>query len=135
MHSTRHRLITLDERSPTLSHIVQIETQVRDAEAVRAACRRLGLAAPVQGTTKLFTSTVAGLAVQLPGWNYPVVCQLDSGQLQYDDYGGRWGDRARLDQFLQAYAVEKAKLEVRKQGHTVTEQPLTDGSVKLTIHL
>jgi hypothetical protein len=75
------------------------------------------------------------LAVQLPGWNYPVVCQLDTGQLKYDDYGGRWGDRARLDQFLQIYAVEKAKLEARKQGHTVTEQPLTDGSVKLTIHL
>ena len=67
---------------------------MRDAEAVRAACHRLGLAAPVEGVTKLFTSTATGLAVQLPGWNYPVVCQLDSGQLQYDDYGGRWKGQA-----------------------------------------
>ena len=119
----------------TLSHIVQIQTQVRDAEAVRAACHRLGLAAPVEGVTKLFTSTATGLAVQLPGWNYPVVCQLDSGQLQYDDYGGKWGSQVQLQRFLQAYAVERAKLEARKQGHYVTEQPLTDGSVKLTIHL
>jgi hypothetical protein len=89
----------------------------------------------VQGTAKLFTSSVTGLAVQLRGWNYPVVCLLDTGQLKYDNYGGRWGEKVRLDQFLQAYAVERATLEARKQGHTVTEQSLTDGSIKLTIHL
>jgi len=73
-----------------LSHIVQIKTQVRDAEAVRAACRRLGLAEPVQGTTRLYSSEVTGLAVQLPGWRYPAVCQLDTGQIQYDDFQGNW---------------------------------------------
>jgi hypothetical protein len=31
------------------------------------------------------------------------------------------------------YAVEKAKIEARKKGHTVSEQTLTDGSVKLQI--
>jgi hypothetical protein len=118
-----------------MSHVVEIQTQVRDGEAVKAACRRLGLAAPVEGTTKLFTSTATGLAVQLPGWKYPVVCQLDTGQLKYDNYSGQWGENARLDAFLQAYAIERAKLEARKQGHTVTEQPLSDGSIKLTIHL
>jgi hypothetical protein len=118
-----------------VSHIVQIQTQVRDREAVRAACRRLNLPEPVEGTVKLFSSTARGLAVQLPGWNYPVVCQLITGELKYDDYGGRWGEKAQLDRFLQTYAVERAKLEARKQGHSVTEQPLTDGSIKLTIHL
>jgi hypothetical protein len=118
-----------------VSHIVQIQTQVRDLEAVRAACRRLNLPEPIPGTVKLFSNTVQGLAVQLPGWNYPVVCQLSSGQLQYDDYGGRWGEKSQLDRFLQAYAVERAKLEARKQGHSVTEQPLTDGSIKLTIRV
>ena len=98
-----------------MSHIVQIQTQVRDAEAVRSDCRRLGLAAPGDGAAKLFTSMATGLAVQLPGWNYPVVCQLDTGQLQFDNYGGCWGEQAQLDQFLQAYAVERAKLEARKQ--------------------
>ena len=127
--------ITSIERSHVISHIVEIKTQVRDAAAVAAACHRLGLPPPVQGSAKLFASSVRGLAVQLPGWNYPVVCQLDTGQLKYDDYGGRWGEKARLDQFLQAYAVERAKLEARKQGHTVTEQSLRDGSIKLTIHV
>jgi hypothetical protein len=31
------------------------------------------------------------------------------------------------------YAVEKTKLEARKKGHTVTEQALQDGSIKLQI--
>jgi len=118
-----------------MSHVVQIETQVRDAEAVRAACRRLGLSPPMEGTAKLFTASVTGLAVQLPGWRYPAVCQLDSGQVQFDNFQEHWGERKHLDQFLQAYAIEKAKLEARKQGYSTTEQPLSDGSVKLTIHL
>ena len=46
-----------------------------------------------------------------------------------------WGDQNQLDRFLQGYAVEKAKLEARKKGHTVTEQSLEDGSVKLTINI
>ena len=32
-------------------------------------------------------------------------------------------------------AVEKAKLEARRKGHTVFEQPLSDGSIKLTIQV
>jgi hypothetical protein len=36
-----------------MSHIVTIQTKVHDPHAVAAACRRLNLAAPVQGTAKL----------------------------------------------------------------------------------
>jgi hypothetical protein len=44
-----------------------------------------------------------------------------------------WGDRQHLDRLIQAYATEKAALEARRQGHTVVEQLLPDGSIKLTI--
>ena len=118
-----------------MSHIVTIKTEVRDANAVRAACRRLSLAEPVPGKTKLFSGEVEGLAVQLPDWIYPVVCNLPTGQLHYDNFNGRWGDQSRLNQFLQAYAVEKTKIEARKKGHSVTETPLSDGSIKLTIQV
>ena len=118
-----------------MSHIVTIKTEVRDANAVRAACRRLSLAEPVQGKTKLFSGEVEGLAVQLPDWIYPVVCNLPTGQLHYDNFNGRWGDQSRLNQFLQAYAVEMTKIEARKKGHSVTETPLSDGSIKLTIQV
>jgi len=118
-----------------VSHVVQIKTQVRDAEAVRAACRRLSLAEPVQGTTRLYSGEVTGLAVQLPGWRYPAVAQLDTGQIQFDNFQGNWGEQIELDRFLQSYAVEKAKLEARRKGHSVSEQQLQDGSVKLTIQV
>jgi len=118
-----------------MSHIVTIKTEVRDAVAVRAACHRLSLAEPTQGKTKLFSGEVEGLAVKLPEWSYPVVCKLTTGQLHYDNFNGRWGDQKHLDRFLQAYAVEKAKLEARNRGHSVTEQPLSDGSIKLTVQV
>ena len=73
--------------------------------------------------------------MQLPGWKYPVVCQLDTGQLQFDNYSGRWGDQKHLDAFLQRYAAEKATIEARRRGHSVTEQSMQDGSVKLTINV
>ena len=116
-----------------MSHIVVIHTEVRDPVALAAACLRQRLPAPVSGSHRLFTTTVSGWGVQLPDWKYPVVCQTDSGQLHYDTFEGRWGDRRYLDRFLQTYAVERATLEARRQGHTVLEQPLADGSIKLTV--
>ena len=76
-----------------------------------------------------------GLAVQLPGWQYPVICDLSTGQLRFDNFHGRWGDREHLDRFLQSYAIERAKLEARRKGFGTTEQQLPDGSIKLTIQV
>ena len=57
-----------------MSHIVTIATEIRDPDAAAAACRRLGLPGPVQGTAALFEGQATGLLVKLPGWLYPVVC-------------------------------------------------------------
>jgi hypothetical protein len=119
----------------SMSHVVRIETEVRDAGAVRLACERLKLPPPVVGTFRLFSGSATGLGVELPGWRYPVVCELASARLTFDNYGGRWGERRELDRFLQGYAVERAKLEARRRGHTVTEQPLEDGSIRLTVRV
>lgn len=118
-----------------MSHLVTIKTEIRDIAAIRAACQRLGLPQPVQGTTKLFSGEATGLAVQLPDWQYPIVADLAIGQLHFDNFGGRWGDQRHLDRFLQAYAVERARAEARKKGHLCTEQTLADGSIKLTIQV
>ena len=118
-----------------MSHLVQIQSQIKDVAAVHAACQRLSLPAPVQGKTKLYGGEVEGLAVKLPDWTYPVVCDLASGQVKYDNFGGRWGDQKQLAKFLQAYAAEKVKIESRRKGHTVTESQLADGSIKLTIQV
>ncbi|MHC2068144.1 DUF1257 domain-containing protein [Bremerella sp. T1] len=118
-----------------MSHIVSIQTEVRDPAAIRSACGRLRLPEPIFGKTKLFSSSSTGWAVQLPDWRYPVVCDVATAKIAFDNYGGRWGDQRHLDRFLQGYAVEKAKLEAVKKGHSVIEQTLDDGSIKLTVNV
>ncbi len=118
-----------------MSHVVEIKTEVRDEAAVKAACVRLQIPTPERKTVRLFSATATGLCVQLPGWNYPVVANLQTGALQYDNYNGHWGDQKHLNSFLQAYAVEKAKLEARKKGHSVSETQMQDGSIRVTVRV
>jgi hypothetical protein len=128
--SNRH-LSFLKEK--IVSHLVSIQTQVREPLAVTAACSRLKLDAPTHRTVRLFSAEETGLAVELPGWRYPVICETETGQVKYDNFSGRWGDQSQLDRFLQAYAVEMVKLQARRQGQTAIEQPLADGSIRILI--
>jgi len=50
----------------------------------------MGLPQPVQGTHKLSANSATGLAVVLPKWRYPAVCDCSIGHVHYDNYGGRW---------------------------------------------
>jgi hypothetical protein len=118
-----------------LSHVVEIKTEIRDEAAVKAACTRLQIPTPEHKTVRLFNATATGLCIQLPGWSYPVVANLATGQLQYDNYNGHWGEQKHLNSFLQAYAVEKAKIEARKKGHSVSETRLQDGSIRVTVRV
>jgi hypothetical protein len=118
-----------------MSHIVEIQTAIRDPAAIQAACRRLRLPEPKFGETRLFSGAKTGWAVQLPGWQYPVICDVETGNIAFDDFGGAWGDPHRLNEFRQMYAAEKAKIEARKRGHTSIEQPLADGYLKVTVYL
>ena len=77
---------------------------------------------------------------ELRHWDSPtqvryVVFDLATGESKFDNFGGHWGNQERLDEFLQAYAVEKAKIEARRQGYSVSEQPLADGSIKVTVQV
>ena len=118
-----------------MSHIVEIKTEVRDESAVQSACSRLNLPRATRGTFQLYSSEETGLGIELPNWKYPVVANTETGALKYDNYEGRWGSQESLDQFLQAYATERVKIEARKKGHSVTEQRLDNGSIKLTVQV
>ncbi len=110
--------------------------EVRPVEARPTwACRRLGLPQPRHETARLFSGEATGYCVRLNDWRYPVVCDTESGRVQFDNFEGRWGEQRELDRLMQAYPCERAKLEARRNGHTVTEQPLADGSIKLTVHV
>jgi hypothetical protein len=116
-----------------MSHVVTIQTRLHDPAAVAAACLRLGLPEPVQGTAQLFSGEATGLLVQLPGWHYPAVIDTLTGLVSYDNYSGTWGDQRELDRLLQMYAVERTLQEARRKGYACTEQALEGGAVKLTI--
>ena len=118
-----------------MSHIVTIKTQIRDPAALAAACRRLGLSEPTHGTAKLYSGEATGLVVHLPNWRYPAVIDTGAGKIRYDNYNGAWGQQSELDRLLQAYAVEKTRIEAHKAGHSLTEQPLANGAIKLTVHV
>jgi hypothetical protein len=118
-----------------MSHIVTIKTRVTDPVALAAACARLGLETPTQGTATLFSAEASGLIVKLPGWHYPVVVDTASGETKFDNYNEAWGKQAELDKLLQSYAIEKTRIEARRAGHTLTEQRLDGGAVKLTIQV
>ena len=118
-----------------MSHIVTIQTKVYDQVAVVTACRRLALPEPVRGTAQLFSGNATGLLVQLAQWQYPLVIDTASGTVQYDNFGGRWGDHRELDRFTQMYTVEKTKIEARKRGYSVHERTLLDGSILVQIQV
>jgi hypothetical protein len=116
-----------------LSHIVQIEAKLHDPTAVAAACQRLGLPAPVQGTAELYSGSAMGLLVSLPGWEYPAVVDTLTGTVRYDNYGGAWGKDEELGRFMQSYLVEKAKIEAQRKNFPTRELTLEDGSIRLEI--
>jgi len=115
-----------------VSHTVTIKTKITDVVAIQAACNRLKLPQPTRGEVRLFDRVATGIGVHLDGWRFPICVESD-GNLLYDHFQGFWGSPEKLDQFQQAYAVEKAKLEARKQGYTCQESVLADGSIRLNV--
>ncbi len=66
-----------------MSHVVTIETKLKDAAAIHAACVRLKLPEPKKESVKFFDGAEhAGLAVRPPGFVYPIVVQEDGTTLQ-----------------------------------------------------
>ncbi len=115
-----------------MSHTVTIKTKITDLTAIQSACSRLKLPQPTHGEVRLFDRVASGIGVQLDGWRFPICIEAD-GNLLFDHFGGFWGVPEKLDQFQQAYAVEKAKLEARKQGYQSSESVMADGSIRLNV--
>jgi hypothetical protein len=69
----------------------------------------------------------------LPNWQYPVVVDVEKGEVHLDNYNGAWGEMSAMERLQQSYAVEKARLEARRKGFAVHETTQQDGSIKLQI--
>jgi len=115
-----------------VSHTVTIKTKITDLTAIQAACQRLKLPQPTKGEVRLFDRVAQGIGVQLDTWRFPICIEAD-GNLLFDNFQGMWGSTEMLDKFQQAYAVEKAKLEARKQVYQCSESVMADGSIRLNV--
>jgi hypothetical protein len=122
-----------------MSHFASVQTQIRDAAALRAACAELGLALLENTNARGYDSnTVKGdLVIRLKGpYDIAVIKQADGNYgLTTDWYDGHVEREVGTNygRLLQLYAVHKASAEARRKGLTVRRQALGDGSVKLVI--
>ncbi len=118
-----------------MSHTVKVKKlEIKDIKAIQKAAERVGgkvLNAGERRRYQLFSSTHEGVGVQLPGWNYPIVVDTDTGEVFYDNYNGQWGNPQQLDAFAQAYTVEKAKVEAMLHGMVVEEVQHENGEIEL----
>ena len=115
-----------------MSHKITLQVEIKNRQALLSTCKRLGYAIGTEGTHELYKATEEGLAVNLPGWKYPVVIKAD-GSIAFDNYKGAWGDISALNKLRQIYAAEVTKSEFLIQGLSVYEQINQDGSMTLTV--
>lgn len=116
-----------------MSHLITINIELKDKQAAIAACNRLEWT--VKENTQIQYAdgkTPTGMAIYIPNWTYPIVITED-GKVVGDNYGGSWGDPAKLNQLKQAYGAEVVKAMARRQGRSVYESQNQDGSLTLTI--
>lgn len=119
-----------------MSHTVKLKTQLTCLESIKRACKRMpGVEFLGKGTFRVYSGNNSGIGIQLPGWQYPITIDIESGELAFDNYGGRWGNEEVLDGFRQAYGVEKAKLEGQNRGYSVQEETLANGDIKVTLNV
>ena len=122
-----------------MSHFTTIETQVRDVQALRAACTEMGLAVEENAVARGYSRNThnGDLVIRLKGpydialnrqqdGTYGLTCDWWDGHVERE-VGANYG------KLLQLYGVHKAQIEARKKGYTTRRQTLADGAIKLVI--
>ena len=110
-----------------MSHTTTVQTTLTDKEFIKGAVDLLkemdsGFEVIETNSVRLFQGVYEvknGIAVKLKGWRYPVLIDLDTGKLYYDNYNGNWGSPLELKMFQLAYqasALLKGLEEMYKKG-------------------
>jgi len=122
-----------------MSHFTTIRTQIKDAEALKAACAELGLTVLDNGQARGYyeNKTKGDYVIKLKG-PYDIAVQRQPDNtfgLTADLYNGHVEQEVgpRYSKLLQLYAVHKATIEARKKGHLVTRHNKPTGEIKLVI--
>ncbi len=141
-----------------MSHVARVAVEVRDLEALKAACKQLGLEWR-EGQTKYawygvsvgdyplpvgFAKEDLGHcehAIHVPGAEYEVgVCRRRDGKPGFEllwDFYSPGGLTAQLgtngQKLVQGYAIAVATKAAKAQGYTVKQEAGTDGKVRLVL--
>ena len=99
-----------------MSHLVQIEVELKNQRSVVKACERLEWKCEVNSSTIFYDgSKVSGVVVSPPNWRFPCVVQED-GRIAADTFGTSWGNPKDLDKLKQYYSLEEATATLAAQG-------------------
>ena len=99
-----------------MSHTLKIKVEIKDETALRTASERTGAKVLGEGSHRLYGGVSNGFGVQLPGWQFPVIVNLQTGELSYDNYGGNWGNQGTLDTLIHEYSTEVVAQALASQG-------------------
>ena len=126
-----------------MSHVARIELEINDLDALKAACRRLGLEFRCGQTSYAWYGEYVGdhplpdgisvqdlgkcdHAIHVPGAGYEVgILKRDRKYLLLWDFWGEGGlERAlgrNAGRLKQAYAIERTRREALRKGYRMTE--------------
>lgn len=122
-----------------MSHFTTITTQIKDIEALRAACAELELTVLPNAEARGFINAKqkGDHVIRLKGpydialnkqqdGSFGITADLWNGHVE-QEVGTGYG------KLLQLYAVHKATREARKKGHLVKRSLQKNGAIKLVI--
>jgi hypothetical protein len=122
-----------------MSHFTTIHTQIKDIEALKAACRELGLELLENAQARGYADKTrqGEYVIRLKGPFDIALNRAPSGAYEFvaDWWGGHIEKEAGKNgsRILQYYGVHKTTREAQRKGYMVSRQTLNDGSIKLTI--
>lgn len=122
-----------------MSHWTTIQTQIKDIEALRAACAELNLCLVENAQARGYGDNrlKAQYVIRLNGpYDIALNRQPDSS---YSLVADQWNGHVEAEvgrnfgRLLQLYAVHKATIEARKRGLSIQRKQLQTGAIQLTI--
>ena len=120
--------------SETMSHTSTIKVKFEDKEALKAACKSLGLHFQEGShSVQLYGEKVkTDFSIKLEGWRYPVAICGD--EIKYDSYNGAWGHMRELERLQDEYSKQVTVALASRLGMTVNEEVSQEGEITLTLY-
>ncbi len=122
-----------------MSHFTEIKTQIKDIEALRSACKEMGLTLLQNAEARGYyeNKTKGDYVIRLKGpydialnkqadGTFGLTADLWNGHVE-NEVGKGYG------KLLQLYGVHKATMEARKKGLSVLRKQQHNGAIKLVL--